>query len=37
MFMKMIVDVATDKVVGVHIVGGDAAEILQVSGEGGLQ
>mmetsp|Transcript_33708 Transcript_33708/g.56613 ORF Transcript_33708/g.56613 Transcript_33708/m.56613 type:complete len:551 (-) Transcript_33708:486-2138(-) len=29
MFMKMIVDVATDKVVGVHIVGGDAAEILQ--------
>jgi glutathione reductase (NADPH) len=28
-FMKMIVDKATDKVVGVHMVGPDAGEIMQ--------
>jgi len=29
MFMKLLVDVTSDKVVGVHIVGGDAGEIMQ--------
>ena len=28
-FMKLIVDVATDKVVGCHMVGPDSAEIMQ--------
>lgn len=29
-FMKLVVDVATDKVIGVHMVGPDCAEIMQV-------
>jgi glutathione reductase (NADPH) len=28
-FMKLIVEAATDKVVGVHMVGDDAAELIQ--------
>ena len=30
--MKMLVDKATDKVVGVHVVGHDAGEIIQMAG-----
>ena len=31
-FMKLLVDANSNKVVGVHMVGDDAAEILQVGG-----
>jgi len=31
-FMKLIVDVATDRVVGIHMVGHDCAEIMQGMG-----
>lgn len=31
-FMKLVVDAATDKVVGCHMVGDDSAEIMQVTG-----
>lgn len=30
-FMKLVVDAASDKVVGCHMVGEDSAEIMQVS------
>jgi hypothetical protein len=33
-FMKMLVDAGSGKVVGVHMVGDEAAEIMQVSGPG---
>jgi glutathione reductase (NADPH) len=31
-FMKLVVDAASDKVVGCHMVGEDSAEIMQVRG-----
>mgnify|MGYP001806722536 FL=1 len=33
-FMKLVVDAASDKVVGCHMVGEDSAEIMQVRGGG---
>jgi glutathione reductase (NADPH) len=32
-FMKLVVDAASDKVVGCHMVGEDSAEIMQVRGQ----
>ena len=34
-FMKMVVDAPTDKVLGIHMIGDSAAEVMQVWGEGG--
>lgn len=31
-FMKMLVDAETDKVLGVHLIGGDAGELIQIIG-----
>ena len=32
MFMKLVVDAKTDIVLGAHIVGGDAGEVIQLAG-----